>query len=184
VNAREQDLIDQARLGDLTSFEALVDRYAVYVFNLALRVVGDSHEAENLTQEAFLRAWRGLPGFQGRAKFSTWLYQIVTNLCNSRLPRLRLELSALTPEEDALQLPDERQFVEASLLSKELQTWLHAAVDRLPVSYRLLISLRYLQELSYAEIAQMTGLPLGTVKTGIHRARHILKEALERYESE
>jgi RNA polymerase sigma-70 factor (ECF subfamily) len=183
VNVDEHILINRAQGGDPAAFEALVNQHARYVFNLALRLVHDPQEAENLSQEAFLRAWRGLPGFRAEASFTTWLYQIVTHLCYNRLPRLRLELAALDPDEMKVDLSDERPSLEDTLLSEELQRALHAAIDCLPDGFRLLLTLRHLQELSYAEIAMVTGLPLGTVKTGIHRARQQLRQHLEVYEA-
>jgi RNA polymerase sigma-70 factor (ECF subfamily) len=157
--------------------------HAQLVYNLALRVVNDPHEAEDLAQEAFLRAWQGLPRFRGQARFSTWLYRIVTNLCYNRLPRLRHELMVMDMDEQTFQLSDERQAVEASLLSDELSAYLHQAIAELPESYRMLITLRHLQGMSYNEIAETTGMPLGTVKTGIFRARQLLKNAIEEYEA-
>jgi RNA polymerase sigma-70 factor (ECF subfamily) len=185
VNVDERLMITRAQGGDPAAFEALVNQHARYVFNLALRVVHDPQEAENLSQEAFLRAWRALPGFRAEASFTTWLYQIVTRLCYNRLPRLRMELAALDPDADEIKvdLKDERLSLEDTLLSEELQRTLHQAIDRLPDGFRLLITLRHLQGLSYAEIAAVTGLPLGTVKTGIHRARQQLRQHLEVYEA-
>lgn len=153
--------------------------YEGYVYNLALRVVGDPTEAEDLAQQAFVRAWRGLPRFRSEAKFSTWLYRIVTNLCYNRLPHMKADLNALIADEEALNLPDERQQVESGLLASELREALHREIAALPESYRLLLTLRHLQELSYEEIARVTGMPVGTVKTGIFRARRRLREALE-----
>jgi RNA polymerase sigma-70 factor, ECF subfamily len=77
----ERQIIIRAQKGDVGAFELLVERHGKLVYNLALRMLRDAHEAENLAQEAFMRAWRGLPNFQMQAKFSTWLYQIVTHLC-------------------------------------------------------------------------------------------------------
>ncbi len=158
--------------------------HAQYIYNLALRVVRDPQEAEDLAQEALLRAWHGLPRFRAQAKFSTWLYRIVTNLCYNRLPRLKREIAEMDTEAEAMHLPDARQKVEDVILSDELRTHLHTAIDALPEKYRLLITLRHLQGISYTEIAQITTLPLGTVKTGIFRARRMLKEAIENYESQ
>jgi RNA polymerase sigma-70 factor (ECF subfamily) len=183
VSEREAQVIARAQRGDQDAFEELVEGHAQFVYNLALRLLRDPHEAENLAQEAFLRAWRGLPGFRGQASFSTWLYQIVTHLCYSRLPRLRRELSALEAEDEAYRIADQRAAIDADLLTVEMQTTLHRTMEQLPESYRLLITLRYLQEMSYGQIAQVTGVPLGTVKTGIHRARRLLREALERYQT-
>ena len=166
----------------MEAFETLVVRYERYVYNLALRVVGNPDEAEDLAQQAFVRAWRALPNFRGQAKFSTWLYRIVTNLCYNCLPHIKKDLAMLAPDEEALHMPDERQAVEPGLLDAELRECLHRAIEALPEGYRLLLTLRHLQELSYEEIAQVTGLPLGTVKTGIFRARRRLKDVLDAYE--
>jgi RNA polymerase sigma-70 factor (ECF subfamily) len=181
--ADERELIARAQRGDTAAFEVLVQMHAQFVYNLALRVVRDPQEAEDLAQEALLRAWRGLPRFRAQARFSTWLYRIVTNLCYNRLPRLKQELAAEDPDEAALHLPDKRQRVEGQIVSKELREKLHAAIDQLPDAYRLLITLRHLQGMAYTEIAQATGMPLGTVKTGIFRARRILRKELEEYDT-
>ncbi len=184
MSAVEETLIARSISGDTAAFEALVNSHARYVYNLALRLVHDPHEAEDIAQDAFLRAWRGLPQFRGRSKFSTWLYTIVTRLCYDRLPRIRQDLLSLAPTEEALALEDERQTVEPELLTAEMRRCLHAAIDNLPQGYRLLINLRHLQEMSYEEIAQVTGMPLGTVKAGIYRARLQLKKVLEAEEVE
>ena len=180
----ESHLIYLAQQRDPAAFEALVVRYERYVYNLALRVVRDPAEAEDIAQQAFVRAWMGLPQFRRQARFSTWLYRIVTNLCYNRLPHLKKELAVMEMDEEALELPDERQEVEPGLLTAELRRAIHHAMDGLPESYRLLITLRHLQELSYEEIAQVSGMPLGTVKTGIFRARRMLREALHEYEDQ
>ncbi|MBE2221146.1 MAG: sigma-70 family RNA polymerase sigma factor [Anaerolineae bacterium] len=177
----EQALIRQAQQGNTAAFEALVTMHANLVYNLAFRTLNNPQEAEDVAQEAFVRAWQGLPQFQAKAQFSTWLYRIVTNLCYNRLPRLKTELMALDTE-TAVTLPDTHPAIETGLLSEETKAALHNAIENLPESYRLLITLRHLQEMSYAEIAAVTELPLGTVKTGIFRARRLLREQLEEIE--
>lgn len=173
----------QAKRGDTAAFEMLVEIHAHFVYNLALRVVRNPQEAEDLSQEAFVRAWQAMPRFRVEARFRTWLYRIVTNLCYDKLPRLKRELSMLDPD-DALELPTSHKSPEGQLLSKEMEQTLHAKIDKLPESYRLLITLRHLQEMSYAEIAEVTGQPLGTVKTGIFRARRLLRNAIAEYEND
>ena len=184
VSATEEQIVTRAQQGDPAAFEALVNMHAQYVYNLALRVVQDPQEAEDLAQEAFLRAWRGLPAFCGQAKFRTWLYRIVTNLCYNHLPRIKRELTSLVPDIEAIGLPDDRQSPESGFLNSEIREYLHTAIWELPESNRLLITLRHLQGMSYKEISQVTGMPLGTVKTGMYRARQILKGAMEAYEVE
>jgi RNA polymerase sigma-70 factor (ECF subfamily) len=181
VDKGERALIRQAQQGDTTAFEALVSIHAQLVYNLALRTLNDPHEAEDVAQEAFIRTWQSLPRFQSKSLFSTWLYRIVTNLCYDRLPRLKVELAALEPNA-VTELPDEHRTVETRLLTAERCAYLHNAIDALPESYRLLITLRHLQGMAYAEIANVTDMPLGSVKTGIFRARRSLRDALESYE--
>jgi len=174
----EPQLIRRAQQGDSNAFELLVNQHAQLVYNLALRTLSNPQEAEDIAQEAFVRAWQALPTFQAKAKFSTWLYRIVTNLCYNRLPRLKQELQAVDTDEQ-YELPASETAVEAQLLTLETQNQLHQAIANLSESYRLLITLRHLQEMSYDEIASVTGMPLGTVKTGIFRARRQLRQTFE-----
>ncbi|MBL8103374.1 MAG: sigma-70 family RNA polymerase sigma factor [Anaerolineales bacterium] len=180
----EATLIQRAQKGDHDAFAALVTEHQRYVYNLALRVVKDENEALDLAQETFVRAWTALPNFKGQSQFRTWLYRIVTNLCYNRLPNLRRSLNDLgddvmeeIPESDpAFDNPAQ------SLESQELREYLHSAMDDLDEQYRLLITMRYQDELSYDEIASTLNLPLGTVKTGLFRAKAQLRLALESYE--
>ena len=178
----DADLVRRAQAGDAEAFGALVLAHQQFVYNLAWRALADPHEAEDVAQEAFVRAWLALPNFRAQAQFRTWLYRIVTNLCYNRLPRLRRELTALGDTE-LIEQPDHSQTDPAAALeSAERQAHLAAALDRLPEGYRLLLLLRFQQGLAYDEIALVTSLPLGTVKTGLHRARAKLKEALRVYD--
>lgn len=184
VQATETELIKRAQSGDADAFADLVMAHQNFVYNLALRTINDPHEAEDLAQEAFIRAWQALPRFRHKSKFSTWLYRIVINLCYNRLPRLKRELAAVDSEE-MVNLPDEGSIgPDSSLEADERRAYLHQQIEALPESYRLIITLRYQQELSYAEIARIADVPLGTVKTIIYRARARLREALQQYEKE
>lgn len=180
----EQHLVQRAQKGDHEAFAALVSEHQRYVYNLALRVLKDEDEALDLTQETFVRAWTALPNFRGQAQFRTWLYRIATNLCYNRLPGLRRSLQDLGDEVVA-ELPETDPAFDnpaGGIESRELRAYMHRAIEELDEHYRLLISLRYQNELSYAEIAGMLNLPLGTVKTGLFRAREQLRRALERYQ--
>lgn len=177
MDQEEQTLIRNAQAGDTDAFAALVSMHGPMVYNLSLRTLGDPHEAEDVAQETFVRAWRSLPRFRIQSRLSTWLYRIATNLCYNRLPGLKNDLAALDPDLE-IDLADDRQEVEDVVVSAELIEDVHAAVKQLPESYRLLITLRHMQELSYAEIAQVTEMPLGSVKTGIFRARRQLRQML------
>jgi RNA polymerase sigma-70 factor, ECF subfamily len=182
TGAGDETLVRSAQRGDTEAFAGLVDEHQRFVYNLALRALGDPAEAEDVSQEAFVRAWQALPNFRGQARFRTWLYRIVTNLCYNRLPRLRRDLSALG-DEVAEAVPDEVWADPAGAVeSEERRVFLHRQIEALPESYRLLVTLRFQQELSYDEIASVLSLPLGTVKTGLFRARARLRLALHDYE--
>jgi len=191
----ESELVRSAQSGDSQAFGELVLAYQRFAYNLALRALGDPHEAQDMTQEAFLRAWQYLPGFRGAAKFRTWLYRIVMNLCYNRSPQLKRQLAQLQIEDE----PDELRPLDDSagwnrntqdkwmanshdpqkeLEAGELRSLIHQQIDQLPTTYRLLVLLRYQQDLSYDEIAQVMGMPLGTVKTDLHRAHSRLRAAL------
>lgn len=180
MDQSESFLIQQAQAGDTAAFETLVNQHAQLVYNLALRTLNNPHEAEDIAQETFVRVWKALPSFREDARFSTWLYRITTNLCYNRLPKLKQELTALDPAED-VQIVDRSQRVDRQLITAELREDLQDALNGLSESYRLLLTLRHLQGLSYAEIAEVTDMPLGTVKTGIFRARREMREALSNH---
>ena len=178
----EKALIRHAQKGNHDAFAALVDEHQRYVYNLALRVVKDENEALDLTQETFVRAWTALPNFKGQSQLRTWLYRIVTNLCYNRLPNLRRSLNDLG--DDVMEDIPESNFNTPAqeFESNETRRHLHRAMETLDGNYRLLITLRYQNELSYDEIAATLNLPLGTVKTGIFRAKEQLRKALVQLE--
>jgi len=180
----EQNLIQRAQKGDHEAFSALVTEHQRYVYNLALRVLKNEEEALDLAQETFVRAWTALPNFRGQSQFRTWLYRIVTNLCYNRLPNLRRSLNDLG-DDVISEIPATNIAFDNpahGIESHELRSYLHKAIDELDENYRLLISLRYQSELSYEEIAGTLNLPLGTVKTGLFRAKEQLRRALETYQ--
>lgn len=182
MSTNETTLIHQAQKGDHEAFAALVDEHQRYVYNLALRVVKDENEALDLAQETFVRAWTALPNFRGQSQFRTWLHRIVTNLCYNRLPDLRRSLNDLG--DDVMENIPEIHFNTPAheFESNETRQYLHQAIGNLDENYRLLITLRYQNELSYEEIASTLNLPLGTVKTGIFRAKEQLRKSLAQLE--
>jgi RNA polymerase sigma-70 factor, ECF subfamily len=177
----ETRLIQRAQQNDTQAFGELVMAYQSFTYNLALRSLGDPQEAQDAAQEAFLRAWQALPGFRGDCRFSTWLYRIVVNLCFNRRPRLRRDFAAISmdaSDEEGWDFPDGGANPLQLVERKEQRAFLHRAIERLPEAYRLLILMRYGQELPYEEIAEILGIPLGTVKTGLFRAKAQLKSTL------
>jgi len=178
----ENTWLEKARAGDVEAFGALVLAHQQFVYNLAWRALGDEHEAQDAAQEAFLRVWQALPNFRGQAQFRTWLYRIVTNVCYGRLPRLRRQMAALG-EMEVAEMSDESQLEpSAQVEASEQRAFLWREIEALPESYRVLVLLRYQQGLPYEEIASVLSLPLGTVKTGLFRARARLREALSALE--
>jgi RNA polymerase sigma-70 factor (ECF subfamily) len=178
----ENSLIQRAQKGDSDAFAALVDEHQRFIFNLALRLLKDENEALDLTQETFVRAWTALPNFRGQSQFRTWLYRITTNLCYNRLPNLRRSLNDLG--DDVMEEIPESNFDNPAhkFESGETRKHLYKAIDELDANYKLLITLRYQNELSYEEIASTLNLPLGTVKTGIFRAKEQLRKSLAHLE--
>jgi RNA polymerase sigma-70 factor (ECF subfamily) len=178
----EKDLIQRAQKGSHDDFASLVDGHQRYVYNLAFRILKDENEALDLTQETFVRAWTALPNFKGQSQFRTWLYRIATNLCYNRLPTLRRSLNDLG--DDVMEgIPEPHVKSPASEFeSNEARQHLNKAIQNLDASYQLLITLRYQNELSYDEIASTLNLPLGTVKTGLFRAKEQLRKSLAQLE--
>ena len=176
----EAELVRRAQGGDAEAYAALVALHERFVYNLALRSLGNREDAADAAQDAFVRAWIGLREFRGESRFRTWLYRIVINLCINRSPRLRRDLDALTHDEFP-ELPAS-ETVAVSVEQRELHALIHREVERLPEQYRLLVSLRYQHDLAYEEIASLLDLPLGTVKTGLFRAKERLRERLSAYQ--
>ena len=133
-----------------------------------------------------MRAWRSLASFRVDARFRTWLYRIVVNLCYSQLPQLRKDVSRLDTPNGQVTIPDRSPEgdPEARLEDKQLLAFLQERIRSLPGQYQILLLLRHHQGCSYAEIAEIMDLPLGTVKTWIHRARKTLKEAMTQDQEE
>ena len=180
--AREHDaeFLRRLRSGEPLAFEALVRIYQHRVFGVALRMLGNAAEAEDVAQETFLRAHRALPEFRGEAKLSTWLYAIASRLCLTRLGSG--EHAAIRQDEGSIgRLAQDADGPDVALERSELETALHRAIAGLPDDRRIVIVLRDLEGLSYEEIGEALDLPAGTVRSRLHRARLDLREKLERF---
>ena len=174
------EFVSRLRAGDRRAFEELVRTQQHRVYGLALRMLGNAAEAQDVAQEAFLRAHRGLADFRGDARLSTWLYQIVSRLCLNRLAGSERRL-ARHGEEALAQVPDARPGPDQALERGELEEALHRAIAELPEERRIVVVLRDVEGLAYEEIAEVLELPVGTVRSRLHRARLDLKEKLERF---
>jgi RNA polymerase sigma-70 factor, ECF subfamily len=176
--------IKQTLKGDQNAFGEIVELYKDKVFQLSYRMLGNRHEAEDIAQEAFLRAYVNIHRFNIDLKFSTWLYRIATNLCIDRIRKKKPDyyLDAEVAGTDGLtmysQIPSNASLPEDDVESLELQDSIQKEISKLPEKYRAVIVLKYIEELSLNEISEILDLPLGTVKTRIHRGREALRKQL------
>ncbi len=173
-------IIEQVLAGDSAPFRLLVERYQRAVFNASYRLVGDHHQAADIAQEAFVRAYRSLHTFRRDAPLAPWLCRIAINLSLNWLKRQRPELSLEERlEKHALELPDLSDEPQRRLLQGERQQSVREAVLALPPDQRAVIELRHFQELSYQEMAQILGISVSNVKVRLFRARKHLRQILE-----
>lgn len=180
----EKHMIRLAADGDMAAFEQLVTTHQPAIYRLALRMTGNPEDAADMTQEAFLRAWRGLGSFQADSSLSTWLFRLTSNVCIDFLRAARRHLvvpiSGLDAdgEEYTLDAPDPAKLPEEELLAREEREELRAAMALLAPEQRLILSLRVENDLSYTDIAAVLGVREGTVKSRLARARDQLRKKL------
>lgn len=175
--SEEQELVRRCVQRDESACAELVERYQAVVFAVAGRMVHDSAVTEDLAQEVFLRVFRSLADFRGEARLSTWIYQIAYRVCLEELDRPRHRAVHVSLDGDggaADRLPSDTAAQE--LADVDLQQSVDYWLSRLPPAYRMALTLYYLEDRKYTEIAAAMELPLGTVKTYLHRARRFLKD--------
>jgi RNA polymerase sigma-70 factor (ECF subfamily) len=173
----EHDLVDRARRGDASAFDALVASRLGSTFRLAKAIVGDLGDAEDVTQEAFLQAWRGLPQLRDPARFDAWFGRIVVNAARMRM---RGRPKRLTIAIDAIGTPDAAfGRADAGIDGVVDADSLQRAIDRLGLEQRTILALHHVEERPLAEIASLLAIPVGTVKWRLHEARAALARALE-----
>ncbi|MBT2759583.1 RNA polymerase sigma factor SigW [Mesobacillus foraminis] len=176
--------IAQVLKGDQNAYGEVVELYKDKVFQLCYRMLGNRHEAEDIAQEAFIRAYVNIQSFNLNKKFSSWIYRIATNLCIDRIRKKKPDyfLDAEVPGTEGLtmysQIASDTALPEDELESLELQETVQKEISKLPDKYRSVIVLKYIEELSLNEISEILDLPLGTVKTRIHRGREALRQQL------
>ena len=182
-------LVDQCRKGDMQAFGVLVAKYQDRLFNMVYRMCGRRADAEELAQEAFLKALENLPRFRGQSRFYTWLFRIAANLTISHRRRSgRIAFQSLTQSDEfdgtqaeALTAAVARRRTprpEDAAMSAETSEMVARALAELDDEFRLVVILRDIEDMDYAEIAEVLDVPVGTVKSRLHRARLVLKEKL------
>ena len=179
ANEPDEHLVARARRGERAAFEELVREHADRLHAVVLRVCGDVHEAEEITQETFLRAWRSIERFEGRSTFFTWLYRIGVNETKRRLERRGRVPQTSSLEDPAIEVADEREGLERRAEASDLQRALERAILGLPLEYRMPLVLRDVEGLSTAEAAGIMDLGEAAFKSRLHRARLAVREAVE-----
>jgi RNA polymerase sigma-70 factor (ECF subfamily) len=181
----DQQLVERAQRGDKRAFELLVVKYQRKLGRLLARFIRDPAEVEDVTQEAFIKAYRALPAFRGDSAFYTWLYRIGINTAKNYLMALgrRAPTSTEVEAEDAEGFEDGEQLrdintPESMLLSKEIAETVNATIEALPEELRTAIQLREIEGMSYEDIARIMDCPIGTVRSRIFRAREAIAERL------
>jgi RNA polymerase sigma-70 factor (ECF subfamily) len=181
MSRTDEELVASSLAGDPSAFDLLVLRWDRKIQGAIYRLMGSEEEVRDLCQEAFLKAYRGLGGFKGEARFSSWLYQIALNLCRDRMRRRRgrviVSLDALEADAQGQVLRDEASTHDL-VESRDLQQRVRAAVMALPDDQREVIVLKEYEGLTFQEIAEVLGLPVSTVKTRLYRGLDRMRERL------
>jgi RNA polymerase sigma-70 factor (ECF subfamily) len=184
--ADEKKLVSKSKQGDKAAFEELVRQFSKYVYTTAFFILRDAHEAEDVSQEVFVKVYLSIKGFRGLSSFKTWIRKLTVNTCIDKL-RLRsktkdrkVSLDKITEEYEVVFAKFSHN-LEKSFFNKETVKEVLKIIVNLDENYRIPLILRDLQDYSYREISELTLKPIGTVKTNIHRARKMVKEKIKNY---
>jgi len=177
----ETQLLEAARAGSLAAFEELVLRYEKKIYNYCYRMTNNEQDAEDLTQEVFIKVYKNLKSFRGNSHFSTWVYRIAHNICIDRYRRMKISSVSLSAggsgeDDKEIEIASNDQSPEEAVITREQQELLQKCITELKPQYRSAIVLRDIQNYSYEEISRIMDIPIGTVKSHISRARSALRE--------
>jgi RNA polymerase sigma factor (sigma-70 family) len=173
----DHELVAKSLQGNEKAFRGLIERYHSTAYAVVRGVLGDSDDVEDVLQMVYIKIHRGLAGFRGDAKLSTWIYQIARNEAINAVKKRRFDTSSI---EDVTLAAPSSESPEAAMRKTDTGRHLEEAMERLDENQRMALELRYMGERSYDEIAEMMGIPLGTVKTHIHRGKAELKKIIAR----
>ena len=184
---RDNLLIEQCLNGRQGSFSKLIDKYKKLTFNVAYRMTNNLQDAEDISQEVFIRVYRSLYNFNPNYKFSTWLYQMTLNICRDRFRKGKIpsvSLDAPFNKDDQKDfssiIPDNQNNPEDIIMGVEQTNFINDLIASLPPKYREVITLRHLRDLSYEETSKILNISLGSVKSRLFRARELLKNKLQK----
>jgi RNA polymerase sigma-70 factor, ECF subfamily len=176
VTHPEIEWLSKAQNGDIEAFSSLLEVYQKPVYNLCFRMLGDGYEAEDASQEVFLRAYKNIHRYDNQRSFSTWLLSIAAHYCIDQIRRRRFPLMSLDNDDTYLDPPDTVPGPEASLLTSENQQRVQALLSHLSAQDRAAVVMRYWYDFSYEEIAESLSLTVSAVKSRLHRARKALAD--------
>ena len=174
----DSTIVGKCQDGQAELYGRLVDKYSARIINLGYAMMGNRHDAEDVAQEAFVRAYNGLGRFQKKAKFSSWLYQIALNLCKDHLKAKSRHARTANDEQMANMDGNPQEQAPRVIIQDELSGKMRDAINKLPVLYRESFVLRHLQGLEYTDVAAITNVPADTVRVRAYRAREMLRENL------
>jgi len=177
----DAECVRRVQRGDTGCFEILVKRHQKATFNLIYRLLGDYDEAAEVAQEVFLSAYKSIKQFRGQANFSTWLYRIAFNHASTRRKSLKLAEQRYVPLDDTDIVGESSSDPAKSAEQKEIQQRVQQALNSMDKEEAMVILLRDLQDVPYDEVAAILGIPMGTVKSRLHRARQSMKIRLSPY---
>jgi RNA polymerase sigma-70 factor (ECF subfamily) len=183
----DHDIVRRILTGEQRAYAELVDRHKDRAMTLAVRMLKDRSEAEEALQDSFVRAFRALPAFEWKSSFSTWFYRIVFNVCSTRLSGRKNAATISIDDDDELkriEIPSGDEAVDLHFEMSEFTGIVRKEIEKMDESYSAILTLFLVQEMSYEEIVSVTGLPIGTVKNRLFRARTLLRSAVVKHFSE
>jgi RNA polymerase sigma factor (sigma-70 family) len=182
MHGADEDIVRRVLAGDKRAYGELVERHKDKAMTLALRMLKDRPEAEEALQDAFVRAFKALPRFEWKASFSTWLYRIVYNVCATSLSKRSddVHLSLDDTDEQFLDVASDEPAPDAVFERREFHDMVAGEIERLPETYAEILALFFVNDQSYEQIVEITGLPLATVKVRLFRGRILLRNAVSK----
>jgi RNA polymerase sigma-70 factor, ECF subfamily len=182
VHRDDAAIIKEVLAGDKRAYGALIDRHKDKAMTLAIRMLKNRQEAEEAVQDAFVRAFNALPRFEWKSSFSTWFYRIVYNVCATQLSRRGEDAGSTLAldDESTLAVPSDDPPPDIQYESVEFEQIVLAEIEKLPATYSAVCTLFFLHDMSYDQIVEVTGMPLGTVKVKLFRGRMLLREGVVR----